>query len=287
MRTLPHLTPHTLLIAVLLLAACTPPVRQFELRDQALSCEEANRCAHDTLKAMGYTITAFSPAAAGGQGFIKGARDDGAKSVTVALSCAATGPTIAASEDGKLLGQLDFKRGFYLAFTGLVSQRQAHAAVAQQQAALPLAKRKQQGFEVLITPMPGYESRMEFAADFGAAGVLPIRVVINNRSERRYQLEPQEIVMVRADNQRVHPLSVAAVMERLRQAAAAMVPGQPGSDLAALPPQIEAKLLTTTEMGRDSSAQGYLFYPADHYTRARVLVTEAESEETEGFLVEF
>jgi hypothetical protein len=279
-----RLTRHVPLTIFLALAACTPPVRQFALKDQPLSCEQANRYALDSLTALGYTVSRFTPATPGGPGVLGGATNDGAKSATVTITCSGAGPTIEASEDGKLLGQIDFKRAFYLAFTGRMTQQGALAKVAQQQAALPLAERKQQGVEVLVTPMPGMEARLDFATDLTAAGVLPVRVVIHNRTEHRYRIDPLEIVLVRSDSERVRPLTLAAVLERVKMAP---ITDPSADNITALPRQLEAKQFTTTEMRRDSAAEGYLFYPLGTYRNARVLATEAESDETEGFVVEF
>lgn len=276
-----------LCLFVAALAGCTPPVRQFDLKDQPMTCEQANRCSYDALKSMGYLITAFTPASPGGRGVVKGAFDEkGSRSVTVVITCGGAGPTVDASEDGKWLGQLEFKRGFYLAFTGLAEQRKAIEAAARKQAALPLAERESQGFEVLLTPLRGLEARMDFAADLAAAGILPVRVVIHNFTATQYELDPDDIVMVRSDGERVHPLALPAALERIRQAPAPSG-DTPAPDLSALSAQMKAKLFTVREMRSDSSAEGYLFYPAATYKQARVRVTETQSGETEGFMIEF
>jgi len=274
-------------VAVAALAGCTPPIRQFDLKQQPMTCEEANRNAYDALKAMGYLITAFTPAAPGGEGVVKGAlNDEGLQSVTVVITCGAAGPTLDASEDGKWLGQLEFKRGFYLAFTGMVGQRKSAAAAAAKQAALPLAERQEQGFDVLVKPLRGLDARMDFAVDLNAAGILPVRVVIHNRTTRRYQIDPDDIVMVRRDGERVRPLALAAALERVRQTPRPS-PETPPPDLTALSVQMKGTLFAATEMRPDSSAGGYLFYPAAAYKQARVRAIEVQSGEAEGFVVEF
>ncbi|HUI24929.1 MAG TPA: hypothetical protein VL403_02500 [Candidatus Kryptonia bacterium] len=275
---------------LLVLVSCTPPIRQFDLKDQPMTCDEANRFAYDALKAMGYTITTFTPAAAGGSGIVKGTIEEGKRSgsVTVEVSCTGAGPTIYASEDGKLLGQLEFRRAFYMNFTGVVSQRRALDQAAKEQAALPLAQRKQQGLEVLITPARGLDARLELHVDLTPAGVLPVRIAINNRTGLRYQLDPEDIVMVRADGERIGPLTVDAVMERVRSAATAPANDEtPPPDLSAVLQQLQSMLFTTTDLPPDASAKGFLFYPLDTYQRARARITESQSEETEGFVVEF
>lgn len=277
----------TLSLFVAALAGCTPPIRQFDLKDQPMTCEQANRYAYDALKSMGYLITAFTPASSGGKGVVKGAFDEkGSQSVTAIITCGGAGPTVDASEDGKWLGQLEFRRGFYLAFTGIAEQRKAIEAAARKQAALPLAERESQGLQVLLTPVRGLEARMDFAADLTAAGVLPVRVVIHNGTTSQYELDPDDIVMVRSDGERVPPLALPAALERIRQAPAPSADA-PAPDLSTLSAQMKEKLFTAREMRSDSSAEGYLFYPAATYKRARVRVTETQSGETEGFMIEF
>lgn len=257
-------------------------MKQFELKDQPLACEQANRYAHETLKTMHYTVTAFTPAPPGGRGQLKGTKDD--RSVTIAITCTGAGPTLDASEDGKWLGQVDFKRAFYLAFTGVMSQQQAAAAAAEREAALPPAQRKQQGLDILITPAPGVEARMDFAFDFAAADVLPVRIDVHNRSRRRYRLDPGQIVLMRGDRARVHPLSIPDVAARLASVPATSP--QP-NDAATIHAQLDAKCFAATHVAPETSLAGYLFYPLGSYAHGRVVVTDVDSDESEGVVVEF
>jgi len=275
-------------LCVSALASCTPPIRQFDLKDQSMSCDEANRFAYESMKSLGYTISTFTPAVPGTAGVVKGSTEEKHRSgsATVVVTCGGAGPTIDASEDGKWLGQVDFKRAFYMTFVSLVSQKRALDKATQEQAALPIAQRRQQGFEVLITPLRGLDARLDLPADLTPAGVLPVRIVINNRTGSSYRLDAGDIVMVRSDGTRVQPLSVDEVVERVRSGPAPATGAAP-PDLANLAQQLRLKLFTVDDVRPDGSAQGLLFFPLDLYRRARVLVTESQSEETEGIVVEF
>ena len=112
-----RLVPFALALAV---AGCTPPIRQFDLKNQALTCEQANDYAYRTLQSMGFTMTQFEPVTAAHAGTLRGTREErGTQNVTVGITCNGTTAAIDASEDGKFLGQLEFKRGFYMAFTAI------------------------------------------------------------------------------------------------------------------------------------------------------------------------
>ncbi len=109
------------LLAVVLAAtaaACTPPIRQFDLENQTLTCEHVNQYAYKTLRSMGFTITQFEPAAVQRPGTLRGSRDEhGTQSVTVIITCTGTTAAVDASEDGRYLGQIEFKRDFHVGFT--------------------------------------------------------------------------------------------------------------------------------------------------------------------------
>ncbi len=99
----PHALRCTLLLGLLAgLAACSPPIRQFDIRDQPLTCDDANRLTYRTLEAMRFKVTAFEPAAPGQRGTIKATRaasgaEDRSQDATVTVVCAASGVTIDAS----------------------------------------------------------------------------------------------------------------------------------------------------------------------------------------------
>jgi hypothetical protein len=290
MRRSPFIIGHSLLA---LLAACATPLAQYQLRDLALSCDDTNRATYRTLDALGFTVTDFTPAASGGRGKAKGARGPGphggAQNVTVDIECTPAGANVDASEDGKVLRQIDFKRAFYLSFTAGVKmderRREMDAKVAQGSAP---ASQQRQGLQVKIEPIRGQAAKLDLELDMAAAGVLPVRIQVNNPTEQRYELDPGEVRLQRADRERVGPISVAEV-------AALIAKGKdPDSDKplsslssSELSAKLQSKLFTATFVQPRSDATGYLFFPLADYKRARIVLTEAGSEEAEGFAVEF
>jgi len=277
-------------LALSLLAACTSQLRQFDLNDRPLTCEQANQYAYRTLQVMGFAITEFEPAASGQPGTLRGWREhyDGTQRVTVAIACSGATAGVTASEDGRFVGLLEFKRGFYMTFTSLVSQAQANAAASAAEAQRPLEQRRTQGLQVLLQPVHGLGAKLDLGLDLAAGGVLPVSVTIMNVSARRYTLAPEDIVLVRRDGTRVHALAAAAaaaqVARALRQAAG---DAAPDVDAAAIKTRLESRLFSSRSVAANETVSGYLYFPLAAYVKGRVVLEDVESEESEGVMVEF
>jgi len=277
-------------LALSLLAACTSQLRQFDLNDRPLTCEQANQYAYRSIQVMGFAITEFEPAAIGRPGTLRGWREhyDGTQRVTVAITCAAATAGVIASEDGRFLGQLEFKRGFYMTFTSLVSQAEANAAAATAEEQRPLEQKRAQGLQVLLQPVHGLGAKLDFDLDLAAGGVLPVLVTIVNVSSRRYTLNQEDIVLVEKDGTRVHALAAGAaaaqVGRALRQAA-----GDAAADVddAAIKARLESRLFRSRSVTANETVSGYLYFPLAGYVKGRVVLEDVESEESEGVMVEF
>jgi hypothetical protein len=275
-------------------AACTPPVKQYELNDQPFSCDEANRLSYATARAMGFAISEFTPATPGSPGAIRGRRNwqgsaTGRQSILVKITCSPTGSTIDANEDGQMFGQIDLKRGFYQAFTNIVSMGAAEKAMEEKiDAGTAPASQQRRDLQIVIEPIRGQESKLDFDVDLAAAGILPLRVNVNNRTPRTYEIDPAETQLTAADRSRVRPLSPEQAGERISKARGPDG-SQPVTSLSAevLGERLRAKLLTAATVRPGDKASGYLYFPLAEYHRARVVAVEKESGESEGFLVEF
>lgn len=271
--------------------SCTPPVRQYALKDQKLTCARANDYSYRTLRSMGFAISAFEPAAVGHPGTIHGSRQEwGAQNVTVTITCRSDGTAdINASEDGRLLGQIDFKRGFYMAFTGVAAQAAVTEAAAREEAQRPLEQKKTKGLRVLLQPVAGQGAKLDFALDLAADGILPVRVAINNASARSYSLDPDDVALIQRDGTRVHPLPIDEVVERVAAAERAKSDGTAAAhtDSADIAQRLRDRLLQTRAISPNQQLSGYLYFPLGTYTKGRVTLEDQESEEAEGFVVEF
>lgn len=271
---------------IVVFVACTPPIRQFDLDNQRLTCDKANSYALRTMQAMGFTVTAFEPAAVGRTGTLRGTRDEqGVQNVTVTLTCREHDVDIDASEDGKFLNRLEFRRGFYLSFTGIVQAAEITDAAAREAALHPAQDRKGPGLRVLLEPVPGQAAKLDFNADLAAAGVLPVRVTIVNGTTRTYRFDPADVALVERDGTRVRPLSIDDVAQRI--AAAPRPSDAAAPDASSLMQQLRARALSGDPIAANQTVKGYAFFPLGRYAKGRVSLEDQATEESEGFVVEF
>lgn len=271
--------------------SCTPPVRQYALKSQKLTCAQANEYAFHTLQGMGFAVSAFDPAAVGHAGTIHGSRQErGVQNVTVTITCLSDGTAnIDASVDSQLLGQVDLKRGFYMAFNGVAAQTAIREAAAREEAQRTLEQKKEKGLRVLLQPVAGQGAKLDFALDLAADGILPVRVTINNASSRRYSLDPDDVALIQRDGTRVHALPIDEVIERVTAAERQRSGGVEAAptDSAAIAQRLGDRLLRTKAIPANQQLSGYLYFPLGTYTKGRVTLEDQESEEAEGFVVEF
>lgn len=291
-RRLPRLPVSALIL--LALCACNPPIRQYDLNDQALSCDEANRLAYRTIEAMRFKVGEFQPGGPGQPGVIKARRvvagENGRQQdVTVTVECTPTGANIDASEDGAFLNQLEFKRAFHHAYLNVVSMSAANHQLDQQILAGTAPESQQRrDLKVVVKPQRGQASKLDFAFDLAAAGVLPVRIEIANLTPRTYTLDVAEIRLTRADRERVAALTPAEAGERIASAKH----GSPPQPLTALSPKAITDTLTlkqfaANEIAPGAEREGFLYFPLGDYIGARVVLTDKESGEDEGVRVEF
>ena len=286
--------PCPYIVLLCLLAACNPPIRQFDLKKQQLSCDDANRIAYRTIEAMRFKVGEFEPGAPGQRGVIKASRtvsgkSDETQSVTVTIDCTPTGADIDASEDGKWLGQMEFKRAFHHAFVNVVSMGAARAALDQENlAGIAPASQQRRDLKVVVEPRRGQAGKLDFAFDLAAAGVLPVRVDISNLTHGTYTLDVAAIRLTRADRERVEALSPAAAAARI-VAATHGDPPQPVTTLSrgAIADALSVRQFAATEIPPGTQREGFLYFPLADYVGARIVLTDKETGEDEGVRVEF
>jgi hypothetical protein len=278
----------------LALAACNPPVTQYELENQPLTCDEANRLTYRTLEAMRFKVTEFQPAAPGQPGVITASRTASGDSTatqgaTVTIECTPTGADIDANEDGAFLNQLEFKRAFNHAFVNVVSMRASRQQLDQQILAGTAPASQQRGdLKVVVEPKRGPAAKLDFAFDLAAAGVLPVRVEITNLTPRTYTLDVAAIRLVRADRERVAALAPDAAATRIAEARRAGS-AEPLTTVprAAIADALAVRQLAASEIAPGVEREGFLYFPLADYRSARIVLTDKESGEDEGVRVEF
>lgn len=273
-------------------AACTRPTRQFELRQLTLSCQEGNTLAHETLTAMGYVVGEIDPAAPAHPGTLRAVRAPDAprgvaQRVVVRIECRPDGVDVDAVGDGALAGEVEVKRAFYVAFNSVRSmnagQRDLAAAMVAGTAPESLQRKD---VEVVMVPLRGQTAKLDFHFDLVAGGVLPVRVEIRNFTGRRYRLDPATVRLTRADRERVPPLLIDDAAGRIASAPA-RGPGAEALGRDAVAVRLREQQLTAAMLAPRAEVRGFLYFPAGEYVRGRLVLTEEESAETEGFVVEF
>lgn len=268
---------------------------QYELKNQPLTCEEANRLAYRTIEAMRYKVSAFEPAAAGKRGVIKASRmvtqqgGEEPRDVTITVDCTPSGADIDISEDGKLLGQLEIERAFYHAYLNVVSMGAARQQLDQQiiEGTAP-ASQQRRDLKVVVEPRRGQAAKLDFAVDLAAAGVLPVRVDITNLTPHTYTLDVSAIRLTRADRERVAALSPSDAAARVADA----VHGNPPQPVTAqsrdaLADAFAERQFAASEIAPGAQRVGFLYFPLAEYVGARVVLTDKETGEDEGVRVEF
>lgn len=276
-----------------LIFGCRPPVRQYDLLRQPISCDEANDLVFRSMKAMGFQITGLELARPGKPGRVEGVRelrgtDTRTQHAVVSIRCTDEGVDLIAAEPGHL-GQSEIKRGFLITYKSLVGMAQREAeARARAGAGETASQEPEGGLQVLLEPLYGFASKLEFGLNLEAAGVLPVRVTIRNPTRRAYRLEPERIRLIRRDRGRVAPLVPAEAAGRAAEA----VDPETGASLSPVPRaelerQLARRLLRVRRVAPGEERSGFLYYPSGQYTGARAVMTEEESGESEGFLIRF
>lgn len=238
---------------------CLPqqPPRKRTIEAPTLSCEEANRLAYRTVTVLGYSAASLQVASPGQPGHIL-ATKEGAKDGKVTITCTSGGAVVEPEKTGVPIPSLaggerpnEFPQIFTQTFNIL---RNTQDVVAKQG--------PEKGLTMTMTRLNSFESQIELGTDLPASGVLPIKVVISNNTPRPYGFDASQVVLMSAGGGRVSPVAPpAAGQGKTLQGDITIQPGQ--------------------------TLTGYLFYPAGSYSSARTTFVDKETDEGEGFSVQF
>ena len=275
-------------LGALALAACTSMQEQYAVRRDNVTCDQANRYAYQSMQSLGYDVTAFRVASVGQSGAIKGLRTDDSGSrhnVNVSIDCEPKEVVLRASEEQFIKQDMTFTRGFYLAFTGLADHGAETAAWKNQQSGGTTSG----GAKVEIRPQLGLESKLDFGEDLAGAGILAVKVVIQNGSDRTYELDPASIELRPVEGSaKIMQIPLGQAAAALAKAAAAeRGAGAPSPGATELENVLRSRALTGRKLRPGEKAEGFLYFPVGKYARARATLVDVETTEEEGFLVEF
>jgi hypothetical protein len=228
-----------------------PQPSPFLFHSSTVTCDQANHIAYRIVQEAGYTVTAFAPATNGGTGTMAGSKPRGAgeDTITAKITCGPDG--IHAEGDyghGPTAMNQRFPEYFFVRFTGMAEAAERGEVNAPGQ------------ILVKMKPLIGFETSLEFGALVN--DVLPVRVDVINTTQRAYALEVETIVLLTRDGKRVKSL-------------------QANGNTFPAPP------LTSLTLAPGASIKGYLYFPPGSYASGRGFVTEQDSQEREGFDVQF
>jgi len=291
--------------------------RGYTINTKDIGCEEANRYVQEALGDMHMTISEFRKARPGVPGFAKAQREDtrGGLSGTVRTTCDEQGVHIVPDESGFSTTR-EFERGVFLSVTGradLVVEREGRysTGVLHKRAKTDLSGGTVEqagaatdsttngpvsvptgGVDVQVEPILGFATVLDFEANVAAAGILPIKVTIENKTARVYDFDPRNLILrKKGSRDAAQPLSAREAVERLQaRAAGGATPAPRGGDLgdvAAAARIIVQKEIRPARLQPGQTVAGYLYVPEGEYDRARLTMTDVATGETEGFMVEF
>jgi hypothetical protein len=253
-------------------------VRPAHVNEPMLTCAQATRAAREALMQMGYTISAVESAKPDAPGKVVAKKETGwaaatpeassVNTVTVTVRCSDTGSEFDAVTDEGIGTQLTFGQRFAAAL-----KERANRKVIQPRA----TDEPPRGLILQVEPQRGSAARAAFGLDLPAAGVTPVRIDIRNRSPRRYGFRRERVELVTQEGSRARALSAAAAAKRVA----------PAGQEATVEAQLRERLIADAEVSPGSSLSGYLYFDAAAYSRARVVLTDIDSDEPEGFSVEF
>jgi len=289
--------------------------RGYNINTNDITCEEANRYVQQALGDMNMTVTEFRKARPGVAGFAKAYREDarGGLSGTVEVRCDDKGVHILPDESGFLTTR-DFERGLFLSVAGradLVVEREGRystgvlhkrrqdprAVVVSEATSNPKSDARargapapQGGVEVHIELIRGFATVLDFEANVSAVAILPTKITVENKTVRTYDFDPRNLVLrKKGSREAAEPLGAKAAVERLRLAAegAGGQKSEDLGDLAAASRIIPEREIKAARLAPGQTVEGYVYFPAGDYERARLTMTDVATGETEGFMVEF
>lgn len=242
------------------LACCGCAARYVRMAEEGMTCVEAQQIAIDAVRRLGYTISTATKPTPGAPGVITASRQEGTSThgLLVQIFCTTLGSEVEAKTEQGGLAELNFPTEFKRSFTAAAAVRPPPRAPAAS------------GLDVLITPERG--TSPDLGADLSRMGVLPVSVRISNRSSRAYGFRVRDVVLRTADGERAHPLKLEDLARQ---------------NGAAVPDGLRQKLLGDRDVQPNETVTGFLLFPFKSYVRARIELTDRDSDEPEGFSIEF
>ncbi len=251
--------PLLMLATLLVVAGCGARFVKFE--EKGITCTEAQNLAIKAVRKMGYTVDETMKPLPGTPGVIRASRMMGTsrQGMFVQVFCTVLGAEVEAKTEDGSLAQLNFASDFRRAYEAAVASKPPERAPAAE------------GLDVTITSERGSGSAA-LPVDLTNQGIFPTNVRISNNTSRTYSLRIRDVILNTTSGEKVKPLPLDKVTQGLEAQAAATVRG---------------KALGDSQIPAHAVVSGFLFYPMQPYTRARVTLTDTADGEPEGFSINF
>jgi hypothetical protein len=241
--------------------------------EAGMTCAQATGVARRALLKLGYTIDKVEPAKSGVVGKVVGLRNTGwtpriveegdVYRTEIAVHCSDSGSTFEGSTSEGFSRRMSLRRDY----------PEALAAVIQQPVRAPRVKQEpDQGLIITVEAQRSREASAIFGSDLPSSGITPVQVKIDNRTERTYGFSRDRVKLVTQDGRNAPPLTAQDLSTKLG---------------ASLPTQLEGKLIAEGDLGPGANRTGFMYFPAAAYRRATIILLDLETDEPEGFNVEF
>ena len=256
-------------------AQAEPLAELYRITDTDLSCEQAQHLAYKTVERMGYRVTSATRATPGKTGIVQAQQRRSGQTalVQVTVQCQPQGVLV----DAASLSTLDVASDTPHPLVTDYHEREAPRLTKNRPPPTTYFRRafyslfhgladnvKRYGPEgqvyVHIRPLPPMEAELLF-------GVYPpdifiVAVEVANRTQQTYVFDTEQVHLISAGGG-----TVRALAEK---------------DAFSLPPPMVSQALAA-----HVATHGYLYYPAGEYLSVQGYLTEVQSQEREGFQIEF
>ena len=256
-------------------AQAEPLAELYEITDMDLSCEQAQQLAYRTVERMGYRVTSATQATPGKTGAIQAQqrRSGQTAPVQVAIQCQPQGVVV----DAASLSTLDVASPTPHPLVTDYHEREAPRLTKNRPPPTTYFRRafyslfhgladnvKRYGPEgqvyVHIRLLPPMESELLFGVH--TPDILIVAVEVANRTQQTYVFDTEQVHLLSAGGG-----TVRALTEK---------------DAVSLPPPMVSQALAA-----QVATHGYLYYPAGEYLSVQGTLTEVQSQERQGFQIEF
>lgn len=248
-------------LAALLAGCAAAAATRSNVSQAAMPCTEAARVAQGALLRIGYVPQSTVVPKPGAPGQVIGTKPSGIDyatyqptghyTTTVTITCSNAGADFAAVTDEPIPGSLSFKSDFAAAIETVAARRINRPAIKERPAT---------GMVISVEPLRRGEGG-------SVSGTTTVRVKLHNKTDRTYAFTGERVELVTQEGGRTAPLDAA--------------------ELAKLSNNALAQRIPDGTLAPGASLDGFLFFPASAYQRATVVLIDTETEEEEGFRVEF